>query len=203
MEDQMKKMKVVYQIVVLVLLAISVIMFSGIAQAGLVPDGLAGVPWGATRSEVKKIMIENGFQEKADPFSSEPYPGLVFYGSFANRMCYLYFEFKGKAFCSGTVMKYSYSSREIIAEFNYFVKLVTDKYGAPQKNECMKTNTGVCGSYDAEWTFVDSASSDVYTITFGAAAPEAALFKAGTPVYFFALKYTAESLKKRLKEDGI
>ena len=59
----MKKMKVFYLVVVFALLAISVILFSGIAQAGAVPDGFMGVPWGASKDQViKTINRVEGFR---------------------------------------------------------------------------------------------------------------------------------------------
>jgi len=175
------------------------------SHAGQVPDGLAGVPWGATRDQVKKIMIEKGFkQEEAMPFSNLPSPGLVFYGPLANRMCYLEFMFKGNAFDYGSIAGKSYNYETVLETYNYFVKLVTAKYGIPQEQKCIRTTTGACGSYFTKWKFVDNASSDVYAIDSGAAAPVADMYESsGKPIYDFFFNFSAVSFGNRLKEDGI
>ena len=188
------------------------LLMQSVSYSVALPDGLAGVPWGATREQVMKIMTEKGFtQENVHPLSAgnRPLTGFVFYGSFANRTCYLDFTFKGNAFYSGSVIVKSYYPQQVLEAYNHFVKLLTDKYGMPEREKCIKMtggpNAGTCGSQDAlNWSFVDRASSDVYTITARAAVPQAVyLDLPNTPIYHFELRYTAESLGKRLKEDGI
>ena len=97
-------------------------------------------------------MIEKGFaQELNSPLGGQPYPGLVFYGSFTNEMCYVTFEFKGNAFYTGEVIEKSYNTQPVLKAFDHFVKLVTDKYGMPQERKCYTTNKGVCGNSFAYW----------------------------------------------------
>lgn len=175
-------------------------VMQSLSYAGSVPDGLAGVPWGATREQVKKIMIEKGFkQENAMPFS-EPSTGLLFYGSFANRMCYLEFTFKGNAFCYGTVKVESYALQPVLGTFDHFVSIVTDKYGLPEKRESFQGLTKGIKMQHADWTLRDNASLDVYTIR---ATTIDAIFVNDRTLYTFLMVYEAKSLVNRLKEDGI
>jgi hypothetical protein len=177
------------------------LLTQSISYAGAVPNGLAGVPWGATREQVKKIMIEKGFkQENATPFSNEPSAGLVFYGSFANRMCYLEFTFIGNSFYFGTVRVESWALQPVLGTFDHFVSIVTDKYGVPEKRESFEGLTKGIKMQHAEWTFRDNASLDVYTIR---ATTIDAIFVNDRTLYTFLMVYEAKSLGNRLKEDGI
>lgn len=178
-------------------MTVCLLLMQSVGYAGSAPDGLAGVPWGATREQVKKIMLEKGFKEEN---KSEPSPDLVFFGPFANRMCYLVFTFKGYAFYKGNVMVKSYDLQPVLAAFNYFVPLVTDKYGVPEKRESFEGLTKGIKMQQADWTLRDNASSDVYTIR---ALTIDAVFVNDRTLYEFLMVYEAKSLGNRLKEDGI
>jgi len=178
------------------------------SHAGPVPDGLAGVPWGATRAQVKKIMSENGFkQEDALPFSNEPSPNLVFYGSLANTMCYLEFKFKGNSFCHGRVVVIKLEDYQtVLAACNHFVSLLTDKYGMPDERESYESSSPghPMMPYGVKWRLRDGASSDEYSIE--AYTGDGSYWTVGTNtrrIIQFGLIYSAKSLENRLKEDGI
>lgn len=178
------------------------------SHAGPVPDGLAGVPWGATRAQVKKIMSENGFkQEDALPFSNEPSPNLVFYGSLANTMCYLEFTFKGNSFCYGRVtVKKLEDYQTVLAECNHFIEVLTDKYGMPDERKTYQSDSpgNPIMPYGVKWRLRDGASSDEYTIE--ASTGDGCYWTVGTNTWRiieFSLTYFAKSLENRLKEDGI
>jgi hypothetical protein len=99
-EERMKKMKVFYLVVVFALLVVSVIMFSGIARAGEVPDGFMGIPWGASRDQIIKTMSEQGYQQST--YDVKP-NRLDFKGDFAGVPClHLYFYLSANSFYEGS-----------------------------------------------------------------------------------------------------
>jgi hypothetical protein len=131
------------------------------AVADPVPDGLAGVPWGATGEQAQTIMAEKGFrQEEVDPLTGEPSPGLVFSGRFAGRMCRLRLYFKGNGFYSGEVVEKADVLRPVLEAYNYFITLLAEKYGAPEERNSIKNNDGSCTTYYAAWKLRDGVSSD-------------------------------------------
>lgn len=201
--------KLMHRLVLPTLMALCLLLVMQSAGfAGPVPGGLAGVPWGATREQVKKIMIEKGFkQENAFPFANEPSPGLVFYGSFANTMCYLQFSFKGNSFYSGEVAVFRLNDYQpVLAAANHFISLLTEKYGMPDKRESYQSDTPGHPTmpYATSWDLRDSASSDIYHIR--ADTGDGSYWIIGTNdsrIFQFNLTYYAESLGNRLKEDGL
>jgi len=83
-------MKVFYLVAVLALLIISVVMFSGIAQAGAVPNGFMGIPWGASKDQVIKATSGQGYRQLSTPWPDV----LSFRGAFAGAPCELLFNFE-------------------------------------------------------------------------------------------------------------
>ncbi|MDD2542076.1 MAG: hypothetical protein PHH28_13675 [Desulfuromonadaceae bacterium] len=201
--------KLMYRLVLPTLMALCLLLVvQSAGLAGPVPDGLAGVPWGATREQVKKIMIEKGFkQENVLPFTNEPSPGLVFYGSFVNTMCYLQFSFKGNSFYYGLVTVVRLNDYQpVVAASNHFISLLTEKYGIPDKRESYQSDSPGHPTmpYNTSWNFRDSASSDIYHIR--ADTIDSLYWTIGTKtsrIFQFTLSYYAESLGNMLKEDGL
>ena len=94
----MKRLKVFYPVIVFTLLAVSVVMFSGIAPAGEVPDGFIGIPWGASRDQIIKTMNERGYRQLTGTGPGQ----LAFRGAFAGTSCELVFSLTASSFTSGS-----------------------------------------------------------------------------------------------------
>ena len=93
----MTKTKVYYPTIVFALLTMSVVMFSGIAQAGEVPNGFVEIPWGASPEVVEKAMADRHFPKDSE-WKVDHY---IYDGSFAGYPAYLSFHFKNNKFVEG------------------------------------------------------------------------------------------------------
>ncbi|MBU4246192.1 MAG: hypothetical protein KKE71_04025 [Nanoarchaeota archaeon] len=171
----MKKMRMFYSVVIFALLSMSVVMFSCTAQAGEVPDGFIGIPWGASKAQIIKTMNERGCQQRTSEQSNE----LVFLnGDFAGVPCYsLSFYLIGNSFYSGWAQGCQWSPYHGVTQgcFKWVIKMLSEKYGSPQIREPSKVEgkdvrgwaeckkSGYPTDY-AQWDFVDSRS-DKYSIS--------------------------------------
>lgn len=166
----MKKTKAIYLVVVFALLVVSVIMFSGIARAGAVPDGFLGIPWGASTEQIVKVMNERGYRQLTGAT-----PGnLVFKGAFAGTPCQLHFSLLANSFYSASAVYCDRSDYPLRPQSTYrqICAELSKKYGPPtdSRSDKLKANDGK--EYPQEgawWDFVDSRTSDKYSIkvTFG------------------------------------
>jgi hypothetical protein len=195
----MKKMKVFYLIAVLALLSVSVVTFSGIVQAGAVPEGFEGVPWGASRDRVIKTMSEQGYRQITHPQYSSP-DILVFNGSFAGFPCLtMIFYFINNSLYEGHAENCNRSSSPPQADFtfNRIVKMLSEKYGPPN-NRLSRPLEGHKPIEIASWEFVDNRSSDKYWI----AVHDHVTWFTDTrgDQYVVDVFYGASSLEERLKE---
>ncbi len=196
----MNTTKTFYLLIVLVLLAVSDVTFFGIVRAGEVPDGFAGIPWGANTNQITKAMRERGYKE----FTGEPKPGeLKFDGDFAGVPCLLLFDLTANSFYSGSA---DYCAKSPYRQFpqSHFETVVNKlnaKYGPPQNRKSFVNENGGGAELleKAQWTFVDSDTSDNYSI-------DVLLFRSsffdgmhGSIQYFVSITYQADSLKKNLE----
>ncbi len=62
------------QLVIFTAVVACLLLTQSVGHAGTVPDGLAAVSWGATREQVKKIMIGKGFREEQNNDSGNVAP---------------------------------------------------------------------------------------------------------------------------------
>jgi hypothetical protein len=208
----MKKTRVFYLVAVLALLVASVVMFSGIARAGAVPDGFMGIPWGASKDQIIKTMSERGYRQ----LTSEESNQLHFKGDFAGVPClHLYFSLRANSFYSGSAWGCAWSTyhRGTQAIFERMVNTLSEKYGPPQKRESGKIDgkdvpmgraecmgSGYPTGW-ARWDFVDSRS-DKYSIEIALdASSYYDMTEKVTPcrvdIYII---YEADSLEERLKK---
>jgi len=125
----MKKMGALYQVAFFALLMLSVFMLSGIAQAGPVPDGFAGVPWGASRADVEKVMAERNYPKDTDS-KADIY---VYNGEFAGYKADLLFKFiNNKVYEGGALFLWHETNKELIdIYFSEFESQLSKKYGEP------------------------------------------------------------------------
>ena len=203
----MKKIKMFYLIVVLVLLAISVVMFSGIAQAGAVPEGFVGVPWGASREQIIKTMSERGYKQLTN--NARPNE-LDFEGDFLGVKCFhLYFYLSANSFYEGAAYGCGRSDVHWLTKKYYeqiFNKL-NEKYGPiprggyekypHNRDNCKGAPMAIDG-----WHIVDSRS-DKYSIQM-ALMPSSYYYanEAEACRLDIQVTYTAESLRDRLGKKG-
>jgi hypothetical protein len=202
----MQKVKVLYLIAVLALLAISVVMFSGIAQAGAVPEGFMGVPWGATRDRVIKAMSEQGYRQ----LTSEEPSNLKFRGNFANCPCILSFSLIANSFYRGGAENCAKGPYRQAAQLylERIVNMLSEKYGPLEDRDYSVNNSakdekqleagGPALYYAyAQWHLVDSRTSDKYSIN---VFLYRSWFADGTLNYVVGVSYRADSLEKRLEK---
>ena len=199
----MKKMKMLYLVTVLALL--SVVLFSGIAQAGAVPEGFMGVPWGASKAQVIKAMSEQGCQQITHPQFSSP-DTLVFNGSFAGASCpIIYFSFIRNSFYEGKANYCNKSPNPAWPQVTYknIVDMLSEKYGPPtnRSSETERTNDGKEHPLlSTIWNFVDNRSSDKYFIIVSC---HVGWFRDTTgDQYMVDVYYRASSLEERLKKNA-
>ncbi|MBA4389938.1 MAG: hypothetical protein C0399_03270 [Syntrophus sp. (in: bacteria)] len=121
----MEKTKVLYLVVTTVL----VVIFAGIAKAGDVPDGFAGLPWGASRAEVKKAMAERYYPK--DPESKAHV--YIYNGEFAGYKADLVFRFiNNKVYEGGALFLYRETNKYSIDQcFSDLEAQLIRKYGNP------------------------------------------------------------------------
>ncbi|MBA4389931.1 MAG: hypothetical protein C0399_03235 [Syntrophus sp. (in: bacteria)] len=195
----MKKMKAFYLVIVFVLLVLSVVMFSGIAQAGAVPDGFIGVPWGASTEQIVKTMNERGYRQLTGAT-----PGnLVFKGAFAQTPCELHFSLLANSFYSASANHCARSDYPLAPQSTYrqVVDELSKKYGPPtdRRSDKLKTNDGKEHPQEgAWWDLVDSRTFEKYSIRvdFGVT-----WFADNTgDQYVVTIHYWADSLGEKLKK---
>ena len=126
----MTKTKTFYLIIVLVLLAVSDAIFSGIVRADEVPDGFAGIPWGASRATVEKAMAERYYPKDSDS-KADVY---IYQGEFAGYKAWLIFRFtNNKVYEGAALFLWHEASRDLIDRyFNEFEVQLIKKYGNPR-----------------------------------------------------------------------
>jgi len=181
-------------------ISILVILFSlvllcctvSVSSASPVPEGFVGVPWGASRAQVVRIMSERGWQRLNGAAPTQE----AFNGAFNGMPGQLTFVFAGESFVEGRAELLARVPERSMAftakKYEETVKDLTEKYG--QSN-----NGSSC------WKITDTTTGDEYSIF--------ALYL-GMGFYdtvdgmkekhtSFSVTYTADSLRKRLSKQGI
>lgn len=208
----MRKTKAIDRVAVSALLAVLVVMFSCMAWAGEVPDGFAGVPWGASRDQIIQTMKEQGYRQLKGDYGSK----LVFKGEFAGASCYLSFYSIANSFYSGTASECAKGPHRPGPQstFDRIVSMLSEKYGPPQKHWIWDPKTkedranekeleagGAMLEYAiADWDMVDSGTSDKYSINVYLSRCWYAEGRDGKLDYSVIVIYSADSLKKRLEQ---
>jgi hypothetical protein len=196
----MKTTKALRWTLVLVLLFAPGLTFPEDPQAGIVPDGFLGVPWGANTDQVIKAMKERGYRQLKGAESGQ----LVFKGAFAGEPCQLTFRLLANAFYSASA-NYCARSGHPIAPQQTFLRIVqdlSDKYGPPtsRRSDKIKTNDGKEHPQEgAVWDLTDGKTSDKYglSVDFGVT-----WFADDTgDQYVVNVYYRADSLGQRLKKN--
>jgi hypothetical protein len=122
--------KTILLAIVFTFLAVSVVMFSSITQAaGTIPDGFAGVPWGASRAEVEKAMAERHYSK--DPESKT---AVIYNGEFAGYKGDLIFRFMNNKLYEGDALFLWHDPNKWRID-KYFSELeiqLIKKYGNPR-----------------------------------------------------------------------
>jgi hypothetical protein len=198
-KEMMKTTKTIKWHLLLVLLFAPVLTCARNLQAGVVPEGFLGVPWGATTEQVQKAMKDRGYRQLK---AGSP-AVLIFKGAFAGYECNLQFSFLANSFYSASAGACARSGHTASAQFA-FKQIVDDlsgKYGPPTKRGSgkLKTNDGKEHPDEgASWDLVDGKTSDKYfiSVSFGVT-----WFADDTgDQYVVTVSYQAPSLQERLKK---
>jgi len=193
----MKKVKLFYLVAVLALLAISVIMFSCKQRASVVPDGFAGVPWGATKDQIIHIMGKRPYGQIA---IGSGVLLLQFKGEFAEVPSELEFRLIADSFYEGYARIRHTETPQVT--FKRIVDMLSEKYGPTKDRESGldKDDKGIDHPYEsAFWRLADKKSSDTYTIQ-----TRLMSFNVTNKIqYEVDVNYRAYSLEERLKMSRI
>ena len=138
----MKKTKVFYQNIVFALILVSVVMFSGIAQADAASlDGFVGVPWGASKQQVASAMAKRDFKQVAEGTDY-----VVYRGTFADIEADLTFAFGKNGLNTGEADLLGCRDQDIVFAMTSYPgikRLLVAKYGQPNGfNDSPNPNMG-------------------------------------------------------------
>ena len=184
--------------ILVIMVFLMLIIISVPTYAAPVPDGFVGVPWGSTRMQVKQIMSERGWLRLTDaPLTKE-----VFKGAFNGMPGQLSFVLAGESFVEGRADFLADAPERSIVyttmKYEETVKSLSEKYGMPIESD---NDTYLATS---SWKIIDTGTTDEYSIVL-------LFIKEGfysthnfqEKHVNFSVTYTAESLRKRLKNWNI
>jgi len=186
------------------LLAILLLLlcFTVSAYAAPSPEGFVGVPWGASRAQVKQIMIERGWIRCTDSSPNEE----VFKGAFDGMVCDLHFVMAGNFFVEGYAdplarrpIRYSGATT---SAYEATVKHLTEKYGVPQ-NKGVPDYHGFTQGTAITWEFGDGVTADKYAIRIIINSEGTWFADVDGKQTYFDVVYEAISLRERLKNNNI
>lgn len=185
------------------ILLVFLISINSNALAASSPEGFVGVPWGASRSQVKQLMNERGWERCTDSPQTEE----VFKGSFNGLSGDLHFVIVGNALVEGAADPLArYPLRNSTAtqrEYERTIKSLTEKYGPPQKTEVngmsYSGNNVVAWGPTAVWEFGDGVTTDKYEISVTFNSEGTNFFGMAGKQTYFVVVYKAISLRERLK----
>ena len=185
-------------VVVFILLLINV-SATGTAAA---PEGILGVPWGASPQDVKQVMDKTGFtlwKEDTDP-------QVGYYATYADGL-YAGYSVTGLTFSflsnQAYAAKVSISDKraDIQAAYADLKKLLTQKYGLPKPEVVLHipvnmpgVRTTVMDTYVTEWS-LDNGSALPFTIALNKNLTW------GTVEVYYANKALREKLKTQSRQD--
>ncbi len=96
----MKKRWLVAAVVVLTAILVAALGFYLPASAGAGPEGLVGIPWGASPEQVERAMAERHFPKDSDWRADQ----WIYDGSFDGYPAYISFRFQNNKFVEGGVV---------------------------------------------------------------------------------------------------
>jgi hypothetical protein len=176
------------------------------AYAAPVPEGFAGVPWGATRQQVFDVMKERGFTTQGTIASAGLPPGsLVFRGTFDGVPCQLEFYLQNNALYAGQATHMGLFTGHVNLQgiYKQVVGQLGGKYGPPEydaRNEYGKGER----SWRAGWNLADDATGDKFAIGVVLDIPGATYYSnapnPNKPEPSVTIAYTAVSLKAKLQK---
>lgn len=184
-----------------VLAIICVILLTTTLYAAPAPEGFVGVPWGATRAQLKQIMSERGWIR----CTNSPPTQEVFKGSFDGMACDLHFVMVGNSFVEGYADPLArFPLRNFGVTKNAYestVKRLTEKYGPPQKTEpdAYASTWGPATT----WEIGDGVISDKYRIRVILNRDGTWFSDVNGEHTYFCVVYEAISLRDRLKNRDI
>ena len=179
--------------------------FAGISCGAPYPEGFVGIPWGASRDQVVKVMNERGFTTEGTVSSQDqPASTLLYRGAFDGQPCQLEFYFSSNAMFKGRASHLGLlqPAGAQLALYRQLVNLVSAKYGLPQADKIQedKTNTGEIWRFGkAEWLFTVGEAPDKYRIEADLIPPVMYFSKYNKSLGYIFITYTAVSLEERLK----
>jgi hypothetical protein len=167
----MKKMQVFYLVVVLALLAVSVVMFSGVAWADGTCEGFVGVPWGASKEQVQAAMANKGFP-LIEHWTSDC---DVYRGTFAGYPAELKFFFEKNVFYSGRAEfldRTSTEPQQAGLVYEEIKRLFQAKYGLYNYELCTGTGCDKARAHDdynrfCTWKDITSTATSHGTVEIG------------------------------------
>ncbi|MEN6621630.1 MAG: hypothetical protein ABFD50_08800 [Smithella sp.] len=168
-----------------------------LVRATTIPDGFAGVPWGASKVQIVKIMNGRGYRQIAGDQPDE----LHFRGEFAGVSCQLNFDLIVDSFHTGEAAgcARSPSPDGPQATFKRIIDMLSKEYGEPHKrrSESIRNSSGkVLPWVWAEWNLSKAETSDKYSIYVIYSAASSADTKVDQ--YAVSVIYSADTLKRRL-----
>jgi len=164
-----------------------------------IPDGIAGVRWGAAREEVRQVMLSKGFREVGNSSS----PDLIFAGIFSNRQSQILFSFKGNKFYSGRIFEKSFSIQDVFRAYDYYLPRLTEKYGNPDKIDSNYSDSGSLMGRTAGWEIVAPGSADKYKIDAYGGFVGIYDMSSGRDIYMFYVEYEAVTFGQNFAEDEV
>jgi hypothetical protein len=181
---------------------ICVIFWASTLYAAPAPEGFVGVPWGATRAQVKQIMSERGWIRCTDSSPNQE----VFKGAFDGMACDLHFVMAGNSFVEGYADPLArLPIRHLGATQNAYestVKRLTEKYGPPQKAGDFDAYASTWGPAST-WEFSDGITADKYRIRVIINTEGTWFADVNGKHTYFSVVYEAISLRDRLKNRDI
>ena len=176
--------------------------FTVSAYAAAAPEGFVGVIWGASRSQVKQMMLERGWTRYTDSSPNEE----VFKGAFDGMAGDIHFLMAGDSFVEGYAdplarlpVRNMGATRSAYAAT---VKHLTEKYGTPQKVGVPDYH-GFTQGNAVIWEFGDGVTNDRYTIRVIINSEGTWFSDVEGKQTYFDVVYEAISLRERLKNQNI
>lgn len=195
--------------ILVILFSLILICFAAsVSATSVVPDGFVGIPWGANKDQISKIMNDRGYTTQGTIPDSRDLPSTLLYrGAFGGQNGQLEFRLLNNVFHMGRATYLGMFAAEPAKESIYMqiVNQIGAKYGAPQSDKItdVKGNSGKTYRYgDAQWDFIDSESFEKYMISVDLLPTGFNMFSQYNNQSFgyVTVTYTAVSLGERLQK---
>lgn len=169
------------------------------------PEGFVGVPWGASRAQVKQLMSERGWLQHANSHADEE----AFKGAFDGHEGDLHFAMAGNAFVEGSAIPLARFPTRAFAStkhaYEATVQHLSQKYGPPTKTGFDSFSVGhmLVWGQTTSWEFGDGITADQYRIRVILNSEGTWFSDVDGQHTYFAVIYEAVSLRERLKKQNI